>query len=130
MTVFERKGLDKQYEFNKYLDGLSWEEDFNGDRVTDIAITVVNKTTKKKRSLLIIHGKTHDHFFFGPGTKMEKWVTSGNPKDAWEISFQKKADESIIDPKNGEVTGRRIIALKESTSIAITEYDEGSLQDP
>ena len=64
--VIERAGINESYYISDTINPFYLEADFNGDRVEDIALRIVNKTDGKN-GILIVHGQTNVHFILGAG---------------------------------------------------------------
>lgn len=117
--VFKSKGLDKKYTLNAFLKPSYLQADFNGDVESDVAVLVVDKTTKKK-GILLIHGKTGEHFLFGAGTAIADsddftWA------DKWSLYRKKTAYETQFDKKSGDIIGGKEIKLARP-AILIEDY--------
>ena len=119
--MFNDKGLDKKYSLYNFLDGLYWNEDFNGDGKIDIAILIAEISTKKK-GILIIDGKTGNYFVFGAGIKFWKEHDDFSGAKRWGVSSQKDADEQIIDPKTGKPTGTRVVKFDQRNMIIVDDW--------
>ena len=122
--AFKSKGLDKNYNLNSFLKPTYFQADFNGDTTKDIAVLVTEKATKKK-GVLLIHGKTNDHFLLGAGTKFGNGLDNFKWADKWALYKKKSAYETQFDEKSGDIIGGKEIKLKRP-AILIEDFEDGA----
>jgi hypothetical protein len=103
-NVFKINGLDKKYELYSFLKPDFLEADFNGDGSKDVAVVIIQKSTKRK-GILIIHSKSNDYFVFGAGTSFgdDSTYTDYSWADHWEIYSKKYADVPQFDKTSGDI---------------------------
>lgn len=123
MDIFKSKGLDKKYSFNDFLHPNFLQADFNGDGAGDVAFPVVEKVSKKT-GILLIHGKSGEHYVFGADTKIEgsdnlTWA------DKWTVYKKKSAYETRIDKASGDIIGGKEVRLARP-GILIEDYEDGA----
>lgn len=123
LSTFKSKGLDKKYELGQFLKPSFLQADFNGDASQDIAVLVIEKSTKKK-GILLIHGKTNDNYFFGAGTKFGNGSDDFKWADKWTLYKKKTASETQFDNTNGDILGGKEIKLTQP-AILIEDFEDG-----
>jgi len=100
------------------------QADFNGDPTEDIAVLVLEKATKRK-GVLLIHGKTREHFVFGAGTQFYNGGIDFRWVDRWKLYMKKTAFETQFDEESGDIIGGKEIKLARP-GILIEDYEDGS----
>lgn len=85
------------------------ESDFNGDGIKDIAILIIQKTTKK-RGVLLMHGGSNQNFVFGAGNKFGNGSDDFKWLKGWSLYKQKVAYETTFT-KDGDISGSKKIVL-------------------
>lgn len=122
--TFSGKGLDKKYAIASFLKPSFLQADFNGDATQDIAVLVIEKATKRK-GILLIHGKTHEHFLFGAGIGFDNGDKDFKWADKWKLYTKKSAYETQFDKKSGDIIGGKEIKLSRP-GILIEDYEDGA----
>ena len=124
LSTFKSKGLDQKYELEQFLKPIFLQADFNGDASQDIAVIVIEKSTKKK-GILLIHGKTNDSYFFGAGTKFGNGGDDFMWADKWALYKKKTASETQFDKITGDILGTKEIKLTHP-AILIEDFEDGA----
>lgn len=106
--VFKGTELSK-YQPLSFLKPSNIESDFNGDGTKDIAILIIQKTTKK-RGILIILGNSNQHFIFGAGTKFGNGSDDFKWLKEWGLYKDKIAHETTFT-KDGDILSSKKINL-------------------
>jgi hypothetical protein len=122
--AFNGKGLDKKYNIASFLKPSYLKADFNGDSTRDIAVLVIEKATKRK-GVLLIHGKTNEHFVFGAGTPFANNDRDFKWADKWQLYTEKTALETQFDKNTGDILGGKEIKLARP-GILIEDYEDGN----
>ena len=123
-NAFKTTGLDKKYELNSYLKPAYLQADFNGDSSQDIATLVIEKATNKK-GILLIEGKTLNHFIFGAGTNFGDGSDNFEWATDWALYKKKFAEETKFDKKSGDILGSKKINLT-MPGILIEEMEDSA----
>lgn len=123
IQAFTRKGLDKKYTLRGFLKPSFLQADLNGDGTLDVAALVEEKTTQK-RGVLLIHGKTGEHFLFGAGTPIGD-TDNFTWADRWSLYKKKLAYETQFDKNSGDITGGREVKLSRP-AVLIEDYEDGA----
>lgn len=125
--VFQSKGLSKKYEVKSFIKPQFLSADFNGDKLSDVAVSIIEKASKK-RGILIIHQKDKQHFVFGAGTMVGKkdFDATDDLKwmQGWVVYREKIAEETTFDSE-GNILGSKTRKLK-NTGISIYELMDGT----
>jgi hypothetical protein len=121
-TTFKNSGLSTKYSITPFIKPAFFESDFNGDKISDIAVLVTEIKTKKK-GILLIHGKTNQHYLFGAGTKFGNGGDNFRWMGRWSIYKDKIADEGGVD-KNGDLIATKKIKLSR-IGLLITDLEDG-----
>ena len=115
--------LDKKYTISSYLHPNFIAADFSGDGIEDIAIAITGPQVKK--GILIINQETKKKYFLGAGTNFgnggDDWAWLVN----WKLFTEKKAQQTQIDEKTGDILGSKTMMLKRS-AIQLYELNDGS----
>ncbi|MGN6419527.1 MAG: hypothetical protein ACTHMC_18650 [Pseudobacter sp.] len=122
-TAFAKKGLDKKYTITSFKPDQI-KADFNGDKEADIAIPVVETSTKKK-GILVIHGKTTEHYLLGAGREFGNVGDDFDWMDKWSLYKKKTASETQFDKSSGDILGSKEVKL-ERPAILIQHAEKGS----
>jgi hypothetical protein len=120
----KNKGLTKKYEIASFLKPDFIQSDFDGDGTLDVIACVTEKTTKKK-GLLLIHGKTNDHFVFGAGTNFGNGSDNFDWADKWALYTKKTASETVFNKASGDIIGSKEVKLTRP-AIIIRHYEDGA----
>ncbi|MCO5935680.1 hypothetical protein NAF17_09010 [Mucilaginibacter sp. RB4R14] len=118
---FNNKKLNERYAIinPKFL-----EADFNGDKIQDIAVQVIDKRSKKK-GILIINGGTNKHCIFGAGFKFAgDDFNDTNWLDGWRLYKAKVAYETTFNA-DGDIKGSRKVKISHP-AISIYSLQDGS----
>lgn len=123
-AAFAKKGLNKKYTITSSFKPDQLKADFNGDKEADIAIPVVETSTKKK-GILVIHGKTEDHFLLGAGKEFGNVGDDFDWMDKWSLYKKKTASETQFDKNSGDILGSKEVKL-ERPAILIQHAEKGA----
>jgi hypothetical protein len=111
LRSFNAQKLNARYSILSTAKPYFLEADFNGDKVNDAAIQVVDKKTKKQ-GVLIINGGQNKYFVFGASYKFRNEdFNDTNWLDGWRIYKEKIAFETTFDAE-GDIKGSSQIKLK------------------
>ena len=124
LNSFKKKELDKKYELSSFLKPSLLQADFTGDAIQDIAVLIIEKTTKKK-GILLIHSKSNEHFIFGAGNAFENGGVDFKWADKWSVYKKKKAIETQFNKESGDFTGEKEVVLQ-WPGILIENYEDGA----
>jgi hypothetical protein len=120
--VFIEKGLDKTYLINQKLKPVFLQDDFNADKVEDVAVLVTDKRLNKK-GILLIHGKSNAYYVLGAGKKLGD-IDDFNWLDKWSVYKQKTAQETQFDKETGDIIGGKEVKLSHQ-GILLEDYEDG-----
>nr|WP_067058612.1 hypothetical protein [Mucilaginibacter sp. L294] len=121
---FNDKKLNERYVIIKPVKPYFLEADFTGDKITDVAVQVVDKKSKK-RGILIINGGTNKHYIFGAGYKFANEVFDDtNWLDGWNLHKNKVAYKTLFDA-NGDISGSKKVKVSHP-AISIYAIEDGS----
>ncbi|MFA6248067.1 MAG: hypothetical protein WC615_14105 [Mucilaginibacter sp.] len=121
---FNEKKLNERYQIIKPIKPGYLEADFTGDRITDIAVQVVDKKSKK-RGILIINGGSNKHYIFGAGYKFAgEDFNDTNWLDGWRIYKDKIAYKTLFDAE-GDIAGSKKVKVSHP-AISIYSIEDGS----
>lgn len=121
---FKKKELNKKFNLASFLSPIYLKEDFNGDKIQDIAVLITEKATKKK-GILLIHGKSYEHFIFGAGQTFGNGGNDFKWADQWILYKKKKATETQFNKESGDIIGEKEITLQRP-GILIENYEDGA----
>ena len=122
--VFKSKRLHTKYTLGTFVKPSLLQADFNGDGKQDIAVLVIEKATGRK-GLLLIHGKTNEHFLFGAGSDFGNGGKDFKWADMWKLYKGKTAFETQHDKESGDIIGEKEIRLARP-AILIEDYEDGA----
>lgn len=121
--VHERlKKLDNRYLVSDYIHPQFLEADFSGDRKTDLAVLVEEKTTSKK-GIAIFFRESDSVSVLGAGMDFGNGGDNFAWAAKWSVDNERTAYETTFNA-NGDVDGGRQVRLKRP-AIKIRE-EEGS----
>jgi len=123
-NTFKNKELDKKYIIASFLMPSYLQGDFNGDIEQDIAVLVTEKITKSK-GILLIHGKTNEHFVFGAGISFGNGEKDFKWADKWMLYTKEIATETQFDKESGDIIGSKTVKLVRP-GILIEDYQDGT----
>lgn len=118
---YKEKHLDRKFSITPFLKKGMLQADFNGDKLTDIAVLVTEKGTEKK-GILLFH-QQGSYFLFGAGTKFGSGSDNFKWANGWEVYKEKTASETQFH-KNGDIIGGREIKLQRP-GITIWAEEDG-----
>jgi len=82
--TFIDKKLDTLYSFSYHLNPFYLRGDFNGDKINDIAIPIIEKKSNKI-GIAIIHTGTKEVFIFGAGKRFTYLTDDCKYLDIWSV---------------------------------------------
>ena len=125
---FKKNGIEKKFAINPYMQQSLLKADFNGDSYPDVAVPVIEKTTKKK-GILLLTGKTGQYFVFGAGTKFGSGSDNFTWAKSWEIYDKRTANEKLFNKENGDlVADREVRLLRPAILVKGAESKEFSIK--
>ena len=89
------KGLDRKYELDSYVTPSFFQEDFNGDGFSDIAVLILEKANRKK-GVLLIHGHSLQYYVFGAGINFGDGSDNFSWANKWSVYQKKSAYEAYM----------------------------------
>jgi len=107
--AFTRLKISAKYEATGFTKPSYLEADFNKDGVIDVAVLVVEKSTKK-RGILIMHGGKNQYFILGAGIKFGNGGNDFKWLKGWSLYVKNTAYETTFN-KDGDMTGSKKISL-------------------
>ncbi len=109
--TFNKLNLGTKYELTSYLKPCFLAEDFNGDGIKEIAVTINDKKTHKK-GILLMDSKNENYKIFGAGVSFGDTNHSDNFSwvKGWKIYKRENAYETLFDTE-GDLTGSKQIKL-------------------
>jgi len=99
------------------------EADFNGEGKPDIVLSIKNKETGK-RGTLIIHAESSQSFQIGAGDKFDSVGDDFNWLDVWSVYREKTAEKTLFN-ENMDIDGGETIELK-NIAIQVSESEQSS----
>ncbi len=126
LKTFANDPLSSKYIIKTFLQPAYLEADFNGDGVTDVVTTVMEKKSGKK-GLLIVLGSKDQCLIFGAGKNLGKEnLNYGDDlkwANGWRIHKDKFADETTFDADNN-ITGT-VKRKTPNAGISVWESQDG-----
>jgi hypothetical protein len=105
---FSEKKLNDHYSIIKSVKPLFLEADFNGDKINDIAVQVINNKSRKK-GVLIMNGGSNKFYVFGAGIRFSgEDFDNTNWLNGWRIDKSKFAYKNTITADGDIIGGKRI----------------------
>lgn len=106
---FYSLNLSTKYQLSAFLKPAYLQADFNKDGIKDIAILIIEKTTKK-RGIILIHGGSNSYYIFGAGSNFGNGGDNFDWLKGWSLYKEKVAYETTFT-KEGDILGSRKIKL-------------------
>ena len=122
-NTIKSKGLNINYTITSFLKPSSLQADFNGDGTKDIAVLITEKENRRK-GILLIHGKTNEHFIFGAGINLGSVDKDFKWADQWSVYTKKSAFETQFDKESSDIIGSKEVKLARP-GILIEDYEDG-----
>jgi len=110
-NAFQNLKLNRKYDINGYLTPAFIQSDFNGDGVRDIAILVIEKSTRKK-GFIILHGNSTKYFVFGAGTQFGNGSDDYEWAGKWSLYKHDRAYDMHSDGPDDSLVVAEAIELK------------------
>lgn len=124
MQSFNNKKLNERYVVIKPVKPEFLQADFNGDKIIDVAVQIIDKRSKK-RGVLIINGGTNKHYIFGAGFKFAaEDFNDTNWLDGWRLHKAKVAYKTIFNT-DGDIAGSKKVKIS-YPAISIYALQDGS----
>ena len=123
--ILKKLIINKSYKLENRLNPLYLEDDFNGDKILDIAVPIFEIASGKK-GFAIIHGKTFEIFIIGAGNLVQNGLSDNMDYiDIWTINREK-----IYEPGAEETTGNQEDGslILENNTIEISKSELGGGQ--
>jgi hypothetical protein len=120
---FNKKELNKKYDFGTYLTPSFLIADLDGDKGSDAVILIVEKKSSKK-GVLIIH-KNSRYYILGAGNEFGNGGDDFKWANKWNILSKKTVYETIIDEKTGDIIGGKKRKLLHPT-IELEDKEQGA----
>lgn len=120
---FEVQKLKEKYNIDTKLKPGFLEAHFNGDRLKDVAVQVIDKKTKKK-GILVINGGQRKYFMLGAGYKFtNEDFNDTNWLNGWEL-YKKHIAYQTLFSNDGDISGSKKVKLQH-TAINAYSLEEG-----
>jgi len=116
IKLFQTTGLDRQYEFSPHLKPVYLTGDFDGDGKPDIAILVLQKSSKKI-GIAVCHSSSSKVLFIGAGTVVGNGGDNFEWMDIWRVTPKAKAARQV---------GRAAAALLKGDALYVEKSESAS----
>jgi hypothetical protein len=114
---------EKSLVATRSLNPFYLENDFNGDRILDIAISVEEKSTGK-RGILIIHGQTFDTYLVGAGNDFAHVGDDLKFVEIWKVYREREVWLTTFD-EDGGILGSEMIKI-DNDAITVSKSESAS----
>ena len=122
--AFNSQKLNERYTIINHIKPYFLEADFNGDKINDVAVQIINKASKKK-GVLIINGGSGKHCIFGAGFKFDNEDFSDtNWLNGWHIYRKSIAYKTLINSDGDIIGGKKVKISHPAINIYATEDGE------
>ena len=120
--VFTAKKLDAKYDFAFHINPFYLGGDFNGDHITDAAILVEEKNTRKV-GIAILHRNKNEFFIIGAGQPF--WPANDDFRwmDIWRIYPKGAVKQGYTRAKPPTLIGDALIIEKAEASTTLIYWD-------
>lgn len=113
---------ENKYEISEYINPYYFEEDFNGDKIIDIAVAIVEKSTKKK-GVFIYHNGIRKHYFIGAGQEIGNGGDDFKWMDIWKIYRNATIQPGVGETEVVKLSGSAILVEKSESASAVIYWD-------
>lgn len=120
--ALQKSSFAKQYELAKWIKPIIQNGDFNGDGVGDVALLIVEKSTKRK-GVLIVHGKTGRLDFLGAGHKLGNGGDDFAWMDKWEVYKKNRIRRSVNETPPPTMVGDGLLLTKSEAASGLVYWD-------
>lgn len=114
--LFKTTGLDRQYEFSPRLKPSYLGGDFDGDGKPDIAILVMQKSSRKI-GIAVCHSSTNKVLFIGAGTAVGNGGDNFDWMDIWKVTPKATAARKV---------GRAAASLLKGDALHVEKSESAS----
>ena len=122
-NIISNGKINNNFEVDLRIRPFYLKEDFNGDKIADIALPIKDSKSGKV-GFAIIHGKTKDIYIIGAGKMIKNAISDDMGYiDIWNIDREKEVVGTVED-ENGDLIDTPTIFLK-SPSIKIEKSELG-----
>lgn len=123
-TVISR--LDNQFELSDFIIPFYLLADFNGDKKTDIAVTVKEIRTGKL-GIIVFHGDTDHYYVIGAGNIIGHGGDDFRWLNIWRVYMNDTIEPGVGETKSVELRADAIFVEKSESASAViywtgTEY--------
>jgi hypothetical protein len=120
--IFTAKKLDGKYDFAFHINPFYLGGDFNGDNITDAAILVEEKNTRKI-GIAIIHRNKNELFIIGAGRPL--WADDDDFRwmNIWRIYPKGQVKQGDAKAKLPSLKGDALIIEKAEASTTLIYWD-------
>jgi len=118
---FTNHHLNVGYTLTPFLRPAFLSADFNGEKITDIAVLVIEKKSKKK-GVVLIDGKTKQYYLFGAGVKFGNGGSDFSWLKQWRVYNHTLTYETQVD-KDGALTESKKNRLHHPGILIMDEQD-------
>ena len=124
VKAFQEQKLGAQYSLKMNAQPKFIYEDFNGDKIKDVVIQII-EVKSKKQGVLIMNGDSHHQAaIFGAGKKFTgEDFNDINWQSGWKLLKNYTAYETIFD-KDGDIKGGKKTKLK-YPALSIYKLEDG-----
>lgn len=110
---YNKENIKSIYSIRTDLNPFYLRGDFDGDKIQDYALGIVQRKTNKK-GILIYHSGTKKHFIIGAGQSLNvkhpgddfHWM------DAWKVYMDKEVEIGVGESEKIHLKGEAILAIK------------------
>ncbi|MBN4066101.1 hypothetical protein JYT51_02065 [Candidatus Amoebophilus asiaticus] len=110
--------LDNQYELSDFMNPFYLLADFNGDKKTDIVVTVEEIKTGKT-GFIIFHIDTDDFYVIGAGNSIGNGGDNFQWLDIWKVYTKDIIEPGVGETKRVELTADAIFVEKAESASAV-----------
>jgi hypothetical protein len=118
VPLYDQKEIRATYSIRTDLNPFYLRGDFDGDKKSDYALSIVEKKTNKK-GILIYHTGTKNHFVLGAGKNINEKGDDFNWMDAWKVYAKKDVEVGVGETNKLILKGEAISAFKLEASSGL-----------
>ncbi|WP_276372908.1 hypothetical protein [Chryseolinea sp. H1M3-3] len=121
--LYNQEKIKSIYSIRTDLNPFYLRGDFDGDKIQDYALGIVERKTEKK-GMLIYHAGTKTHYIIGAGKPLSngKGRDNYNWMDAWKVYVDKEVEMGVGETKKITLKGEAILTIKLESSSGIVYW--------
>ena len=116
--IIKSDKISHAYRVSDFLNPFYLEDDFDGDKQTDIAVLITEKQTGKK-GILVMHARTKEYFVLGAGQKSGAGQDDFSWMNLWKVFRETKVEPVAPDDKRVYLVSPAIWVDKTGTPGAV-----------